>query len=85
MSTTQHVDISRTIQNLEESDLSRENVDAIARFIDHCAAEGLSEARQQRHAQSLKSLLKKFAPDDFQLVDASESELKTVIGPFEPE
>jgi len=79
MSTTQHVDISRTIQNLEESDLARENVDSIARFIDHCAAEGLSEARQERHAQSLKSLLKKFAPDDFQLVGASESELKTVI------
>jgi integrase len=79
VSTTQHVDVSRTLQNLEESELSPENTAAICDFINHCAAEGLSESRQVRHAQSLKSLLRKFASDDFRLRDASESELKEVV------
>jgi len=79
VSTTQHVDVSQTIQNLEQSELSPENTEAIRDFINHCAAEGLSEARQVRHAQSLKSLLKKFSSDGFELRGASESELKDVI------
>jgi len=79
MSTTQHVDVSRTLQNLEESSLSEENIEVISKFINHCAAEGLSEARQVRHIQSLKTLLKKYAPKDFRLRDASETELKSVI------
>ena len=79
MSTTQYVDVSRTLQNLKDADISQEDRDAIREFVDHCAAEGLSETRQQRHVQSLKSLLVNFAPDDFQLRDASESELKTVV------
>ncbi|CAJ53368.1 tyrosine-type recombinase/integrase [Haloquadratum walsbyi] len=79
MSTTQHIDVGNTIQNLEDSDLSEDNTAAIRDFINHCAAEGLSESRQVRHAQSLKSLLQKFAPDDFQLRGASESSLKQVI------
>ena len=79
VSTTQHVDVSQTLQNLEESDLSPENTEVIQDFINHCAAEGLSEARQVRHAQSLKSLLLKFAPDGFRLRGASESELKQLI------
>lgn len=79
MSTTQYVDVSRTLQNLEDSGLHPENVSAIKQFINHCAAEGLSDSRQQRHAQSLKTLLKKYAPDDFRLQDASEAELKQVI------
>jgi len=79
MSTKQYVDISRTLQNLEASDIDPENIATIQQFIDHCAAEGLSESRQQRHAQSLKTLLEKFAPSGFRLDGATENELKTVI------
>lgn len=79
MSTTQHVNVSRTLQNLENSGIKPRNVRAIRDFINHCAAEGISESRQQRHAQSLKSLLENYAPDDFGLRGASEQELKTVI------
>lgn len=79
MSTTQYVDVSRTLQNLEESTISPENVSAIHDFVNHCAAEGLSDSRQQRHAQGLKSLLQNFAPDGFQLRGATEQELKTVM------
>ncbi|MFB6292035.1 MAG: integrase, partial [Candidatus Nanohaloarchaea archaeon] len=62
MSTTQHIDVGKTIQNLEDSEISHENTAAIREFVNHCAAEGLSESRQVRHAQSLKSLVEKFAP-----------------------
>jgi len=79
MSTTQNVNISRTIQNLKESSLHPENKQAIQDFINHCAAEGLSESRQVRHAQSLKTLLKKYGPEGFKLRGASEEELKTVM------
>jgi len=79
MSTTQYVNVPRTLQNLENSEIQPDNVESIRAFIDHCAAEGLSESRQQRHAQSLKSLLTNFAPDGFRLRGASEQELKTVM------
>jgi len=79
MSTTQYVNISRTLQNLEESTVAPENVEAIQDFINHCAAEGLSETRQQRHVQSLKSILDNFAPNGFKLRNASESELKETV------
>ncbi|WP_132056688.1 tyrosine-type recombinase/integrase [Halorussus amylolyticus] len=79
MSTSQYVNVSRTLQNLEESSLHPENVQSIREFIDHCAAEGLSDVRQQRHAQSLKTLLKKYAPADFRLQGASEPELKQLM------
>ena len=79
MSTTQYVNVSRTLQNLEDSSISPENNVAIRSFINHCAAEDLSDSRQQRHAQSLKTLLKKYAPDGFQLRGATEEELKTVM------
>jgi len=79
MSTNKYVDVSRTLQNLKDADISRDDREAIREFVDHCAAEGLSETRQQRHIQSLKSLMVNFAPGDFQLRDATESELKTVV------
>jgi integrase len=79
MSTTEYVDVSRTLQNLEDAEIGEEDRKAIREFVDHCAAEGLSETRQQRHIQSLKSLMINFAPDDFQLRNASESELKTLV------
>jgi len=79
MSSTQYVDINRTLTNLENSEIRQENVDAIRDFINHCAAEGISEVRQARLTSALKSLLKKFASDDFSLTDANERELKQII------
>lgn len=79
MSSTQYVDVERTLINLANSELHHDDVEAIRRFIDHCAAEGLSEVRQERLASALKSILVNIADDDFQLAGASESELKAVI------
>ena len=79
MSSTRYVDVKTALTNLEDSDLARENVDAITEFIDHCAAEGLSEVRQRRLISALKSVVLNFAPEGFQLQGASESELKQVI------
>lgn len=79
MSSTQYVDIDRTLQNLEDSQIRQENVEAIRYFVNHCAAEGISEVRQTRLASALKSLLNNFGPDDFKLRDASEEELKQVV------
>lgn len=79
MSTDQYVNLERTIQNLEESDVSSENVETIREFIDYCAAEGLSEVRQVRHVRSLKTLLLKYAPEGFSLKGATEKELRTMM------
>lgn len=46
---------------------------------DDLAAEGISEVRQRRLITCLKSLVQKIAPSEFDLRDASEDELKTVI------
>jgi len=78
MSSTAYVDVESYLQTLE-TDVGAENAEAIREFIDYCAAEGLSEVRQQRNAQSLKMLVKKFAPDGFQLHGAAEDELRQVI------
>ncbi|MFC4550232.1 MULTISPECIES: tyrosine-type recombinase/integrase [Halorussus] len=79
MSTKKYVNVPKQLQNLEDTELSRENVDAIHRFIDECAAEGLSEVRQSRLITALKSLVLNFSPQDFQLENATEQELKKVI------
>ena len=79
MSTTRYVDVETALQNLEDSELSKTNVGSIQRFIDNLAAEGISEVRQRRLITCLKSLLRKIAPSDFELENASEQELKTVI------
>lgn len=79
MSSTQHVDVESYIQNLDTSELRPENVDAIRQFVDHCAAEGLSEVRQERLASALKNLVLKIAPADFRLQDASEDDLKQLV------
>jgi integrase len=76
MSSTKYIDVEKRLESLENADIHPDNVEAIRRFIDYCAAEGISEVRQQRHVQSLKTLLLKFAPDDFRLRGASEEELK---------
>jgi len=79
MSTTDYVDVERAFENLEQSELTSENVDAIREFINHCAAEGISEVRQERLLQAMKTVTKRFTPEDFQLRGASEAELKQVL------
>lgn len=78
MSTTQYVNVNRTLQNLEDT-LEPANVEAINEFVDHCAAEGISEVQQDRLVWSWKTFLVKFAPDDFEMKGASKSELKTLM------
>lgn len=79
MSTTQYVDVNRTLTNLSQTDLHPKEVQAITDFVDHCAAEGISEVRQARLASALKNIVTRVAPDDFQLPNASEQELKRLI------
>jgi len=78
MSSNQYVDVNRSLDHLA-NEVDTPNFEAIRAFIDHCAAEGIGEAQQQRHIYSLKTLLKKFAPDGFRLRGASEAELKQII------
>jgi integrase len=78
MSTTQYVNVNRTIQNLED-EVQAENAETINRFVDHCAAEGISEVQQARLVWSWKTLLTKFAPDQFTIQDASKDELKQMM------
>jgi len=79
MSTTQYVDINRTLDQLDETAIKPENVEAINEFVDHCAAEGISEVQQDRLVWSWKTLLQKYAPDGFQMKGASKSELKELL------
>lgn len=80
MSSTAHIDINRTLQNLNDSEISEANAASISRFVDHCAAEGISEVRQVRLVSAWKTLLKTFAPDGFRMDGATEQELKSLIG-----
>lgn len=79
MSTTEYINVNRSIQNLKE-EVDQENFEAIRDFINHCAAEGIGDSQQQRHVYSLKTLLQKFTPKDFELRGAGEEELKLVLG-----
>ena len=79
MSTTKYVDVEKALQNLEDSELQQENIEAIKDFINHCAAEGLSEVRQRRLITALKSIIQNCGPNGFQLRGASEEELKAAI------
>ncbi len=79
MSTTQYVDVNRTLQNLEETNISPTNITAIQEFVDHCAAEGISEVQQERLVWSWKTLLQKYAPDGFQMKGATKNELKQLM------
>jgi len=78
MSTTEYIDISRSLQNLE-NEVHKENADAVRKLINHCAAEGIGKSQQQRHIYAWKTLLKKFAPNEFKIEAASEQELKDVV------
>jgi len=79
MSTTKYVNVEKALQNLDDSELTPENVEAIRFFIDECAAEGLSQVRQRRLITALKSVIRFCAPDDFILSEATEAELKKTI------
>lgn len=79
MSSTQYIDVDRTLTNLSQTDLHSDDIQAITDFVNHCAAEGISDVRQHRLASALKSILVNIAPDGFCLPDASEQELKQVI------
>jgi integrase len=78
MSTSQYVDVQRELQNLREN-IHPENIEAIRYFVDHQAAEGISDVQQARQIQALKTLLKKFSPDGFRLRGATEDELKQIL------
>lgn len=79
MSTTRYVNVDKALQNLENTDLHPKNVEAIREFINHCAAEGLSDVRQRRLITALKSMIQNCGHDEFQLKNATEKELKQMI------
>jgi len=78
MSSTKYIDVSRSLQNLKDA-IHPENYRAIREFIDHQAAEDISAVQQTRQIQSFKTLLTRFAPDDFRLRGATEAELKDLL------
>lgn len=79
MSTTKYVDVEQRLHSLQTSGIHPENVQAVRDFVDDCAAEGISEVRQQRHVQTWKTLLERFTPADFRMRGATEQELKRLI------
>lgn len=50
MSTTRYVDVERTLANLD-GDIHPANIAAIRDFVNHAAAEGISEVQQERQIQ----------------------------------
>ena len=79
MSSTQYVSVSRALQSLEASGTHPDNLTAVREYVNHCAAEGISEVQQDRQIRSFKAILEKFAPEGFRLRGASEDELKTIL------
>ena len=79
MSTTKYDDVQRSLQNLKDEPLCSENQAAIEYFVNVMASEGTGESQQIRLLYSWKTMLKKFAPDDFRIRGASEDELKTTV------
>lgn len=78
MSTTQYINVTQSLQNLEKH-VSEENAQAVTDLINHSAAEGIGESQQQRITYAFKTVLTKFAPEDFQLRNATEQELKQIV------
>lgn len=79
MSTTEYIDVNRSLNKLDETTIETENIQALHDFVDHCAAEGISEVQQDRLLWSWKTLLQKFAPDEFKMRGADQSELKKLL------
>jgi integrase/recombinase XerD len=78
MTTTEYINVPKSLQNLED-EVSKENFEAVRDLINHAAAEGIGESQQQRHIYAWKTLLNKFAPEDFLIRSASEQELKNLV------
>jgi integrase len=78
MSSTKYIDVSNAIENLED-EVSTENYNTIRSFINEVAAEGIGESQQERQIYAFKTLLNKFAPEDFTLDGATEQELKNIV------
>jgi len=78
MSSQKYVDVERELQNLE-NEVSKDNFETIREFVNHAAAEGISETQQTRQIQCFKCILRNFAPDGFQFRGAAEQELKEVM------
>jgi len=62
-----------------DESLTPENKQAILEFIDECAAEGLSPARQRKYIYVLRAIAVRYTPEEFQLKDANEDELKRLV------
>jgi integrase len=78
MSSKRYIDIDRTLQNLED-EISQENHQAVKKFINHQAAEGVGIQQQERQIYSLRRVVRQFSHEDFKLEGASEDELKDVM------
>jgi integrase len=59
--------------------ISEENKAAVRWFLDECAAEGLSAARQAKYVFGFTALFKKFVPREVDLNKATESQLKSIV------
>ncbi len=79
MSSTQYVDVNRSLDRLGSTAIEPENVEALHEFVDHCAAEGISEVQQDRLLWSWKTMLLKYTPKDFRMKGASKDELKRLM------
>jgi site-specific recombinase XerD len=78
MTTTEYVDPEQAMKTLD-GEVHSENIEAIQTFVDHLAAEGLSDTHQDRMIRAFKMLLTNFAPDDFRLDEATEADLKQLV------
>jgi integrase len=78
MSSTQYISVSNALENLED-EISTENYNTIRSFINDAAAEGIGDSQQERQIYALKTVLKKFAPEGFNLDGATEQELKDIV------
>ncbi len=72
--------LETAIQSLRSNQsLSRANRDTILDFLNECAAEGLSPARQVKYLYTLKTIVTKLSPEGFSLKSATEAQLKEVV------
>jgi integrase len=78
MSSKRYLDVERTLENLEHQ-VSPKNREVITEFVNHQAAEGVSETQQTRQIYCLRRICEEFTPDGFILRGASEDELKKAV------
>lgn len=63
----------------DEPEIADEDKEAVMELVNALAAEGAGPSRQRKYIYALKSVLNRFAPEDFHLLEASEKELRTVM------